>query len=316
MKTLKNGIIIAYLALVVRSVIYGLSFLFTGHLLAQNTNVFDILALRFLLSAVVFTLLVVTGLVKVNYKHKKLLPLLLVMMFEPIGYFIFETFGLTGTTTSVAGILTSLQPALTIVFEWLILRETTTKSQKFLIFLRILGGLIIILNATSSGVNTPVGIVFMLLSVLSGVFFIILSRKASKDFTPIEITYAMTIFGAVVFNAISVIRHLYLGNISTYFVPYTDPSNIVGFIFLSIISSIFATILNNYGLSKIQASSASAIAGLATVVSVVAGAVFNHETMYWYHYVSTALIIIASVGVGVIGEKRKKKEIDKPEISA
>lgn len=306
MRYVKTGIFLAYLFMIIRSFIYGMSMYFTGSLL-DSTNVFDVLALRFLLSAVVFSIFVLFRIVKVNYKGKKLMPLVLCMIFEPIGYFIFETYGIAGTTTSVAGILVSLAPAFTVILETIILRETTTPAQKFLIFLRILGGLVIICNATSSGSNTVSGVIFMLLSVISGVLFTIFSRKASKDFTAIEITYAMTLMGALVFNTISVIRHIADNTLNTYFDPFMNAENIIGFVFLGILSSIIATIFNNYALGKVQASTAAAIAGLASVVTVAAGVILNGEQLYWYHYVSIALIIIASFGVGFIDEKKKTK---------
>ena len=301
MKESKLG---AYLALIARSLIYGMSFYFTGSLL-KSADVFEVLALRFLLSAIVFSLLVLFKVVKVNYKGKRLLPLVYVMIFEPIGCFIFETLGLVGTTTSVAGLLNSLGPALVIIFEMIILRETTTKGQKILVALRIMGGLIIVTNAGSTQSNTFMGVIFIILSVFAGVFFFIFSRKASKDFTAMEITYAMTMVGAVVFNTINIIRHLSANTMSSYFEPLLNRENIIGFVFLSIFCSIFATFFNNYSLGKLQASFVSAFGGLSTVVTVVAGAWLNKEVLFWYHYVSVTLVIISSFALVYVEEKKR-----------
>lgn len=73
--------------------------------------------------------------------------------------------------------------------------------------------------------------------------------------------------------------------------------NIIGFIFLSVLSSIMATMMNNYALGKIQASTVAAAGGLSTVVTVAADVVMNKATLYWYHYVSVTLILICSVGM-------------------
>ena len=297
-----------YFAMISRSVIFGLSIYFTGNLL-ESVDAFEVLALRFLLSALVFSFLVLFKVFKVNYRGKRLLPLICVMIFEPIGYFIFEVFGILGTTTSVAGLLNSLIPAFVIIFEILILNESTTRGQKILIILRVLSGLLIVLNAGSGQDNTPMGVLFMLLSVFSGVFYYIFSRKASKEFTAIEVTYAMTIVGAFVFNGINIVRHLQKNTITSYFDPYFDVDNLIGFVFLSVFCSVLATFFNNYALGKVKASIVSALGGLSTVVTVIAGALFNQEQMYWYHYVSVSLIVISCFAVMYIEEKKNKEEM-------
>ena len=64
--------------------------------------------------------------------------------------------------------------------------------------------------------------------------------------------------GAVIFNLINVVRHIVKGDITDYFAPYFNLENMIGFVFLAVISTIVATSMNNYAVSKVRLSTASA----------------------------------------------------------
>lgn len=278
--------------------------LFTSSLL-ENTDVLDVLALRFLMSAVVFTLLALCKVVRVDYKGKNIKNIMLAAFFEPVLYFIFENFGIHSTNTSTAGLILATAPAFTMMFEKVFLHETTTWPQKMMIFLRIFAAMLIVFNSASSGENTLQGIICIIIAGVSGSLFAIFSRKSAQDFTAVEVTYLTTMVGMVVFNAINMTRHLLMGTIATYFVPYFNTRNLIGFVFLSVVSSIFATMMGNYVFGKIQPSIASAFSGVSTIVTVLLGALVNNETIYKYHYVSILLITAACTGIVVLDNNRK-----------
>ena len=70
----------AYILTILKTIIYGTSILFTGNLL-RSTSVMDVLSLRFLLSAVVFLLLIATKVVHVNFRGKTIKYLLATAIF-------------------------------------------------------------------------------------------------------------------------------------------------------------------------------------------------------------------------------------------
>ncbi|MFD0712752.1 DMT family transporter [Paenibacillus sp. GCM10027626] len=125
-------------------------------------------------------------------------------IFEPIGYFLFETLGIQQTSTVMAGIILALMPLITLITESIILRERTTLLQQPFVCLGILGAIIIVfLNSTQEGSNELKGILFLLLAVLSGSLFLAFSRKASASFSSMEITAFMSVTSAIVFNIIN-----------------------------------------------------------------------------------------------------------------
>lgn len=73
--------------------IFGFSFLFSKNVI-DNIGVFELLFIRFLTAFLLMTVLIVTRVVKVNFKGKNLKPILIVAIWQPVIYFISENSGL------------------------------------------------------------------------------------------------------------------------------------------------------------------------------------------------------------------------------
>ncbi len=305
MNELESKKALPYIAHIIRSVIYGSTFLFTVRLLS-TTSILDVLALRFLLSTIAFLILIAFKVIHVSFQKKHLKNLILTAFFEPILYFLFETFGLKGATTMMAGILATITPFLSILFDGMFFQKKINSTQKLFMLLRVGGAVIIfICSSKGDGKNTWWGIIFLILSHIAGSFFTVFSKFSSKEYHSMEITFFTTAFGAVVFNAVNVIRHFYLGTITTYFKPLFNFENFIGFIALSVFSSVIATAFNNYALSRLQLSYLSAMSGLSTIVTVVLGVACNNETLYWYHIVGMLLILLGAVGVNFLATGKR-----------
>lgn len=308
---------LALFCITLKSIIYGSSVFFTGQL-TETTDVFDILAIRFLITAVVMFILKKTNVLKMEVDVKSLVKerknacvkyLLLSALFEPVLYMIFETLGISMTTGVTAGVILALAPIIACVLEVFMLKEKGTFLKYLLIVLGMLGVLYITVKTdTTTGENRVLGIIFMFLAVFSGVVFSVFVRKSSKHFKPIEISYVAAVFGALVFNTINIVRHLLNGSILTYFAPLFNYQNLIGFAFLSIMSSIVATALGNYSLKKMQVSTNSAFSGLSMLVTIAVGVILNNEHLYYYHYIGISLILIRIFGI-IFLEKYDTKKV-------
>lgn len=295
----------AYLCHIGRSLIYGSTLLFTSHLL-KTMGVFDVLALRFLLGTICFLLLAAFRVVRVSFKGKHLLMLVLLSLLEPIADFILETVGLQGITTSLAGILAAVSPVGVVILETLLLGERINGQQRLFLALGIIGTVITSALSVGGGQNTWWGILCMFGSYTFGAMFCVVSRKASAEFTSVEMTFFITAVGAAVFNGISLTQHLRAGTLNQYFAPLLDWKNLVGLLFLGIGSSVLATIMNTYALARVQASHLSVLGGLTTIISVVLGVTVNHEQLRWYHIVGGILILTGAIGVNWISLRQKQ----------
>ena len=311
---------LAYLCAILKDVIYGLSVFFTGGL-TNSVDVMDVLALRFLLSFFVFWLLKMFRVIKVNVHIKDLVTkgerrvpmvsLILTAFFEPVLYMFFETVGIANSSDIMTAVILSLLPIASCIVEMIVLKERSTFMQKFLLVLGIVGVVYISVKSSGAGGNNDsiIGIICLFLAVVSGALYLAFSRKSTRSFSSIEITYMYSALGALAFNAINVVRHLINGDILHYFDPYFNLENLIGFVFLGIVSSMIATGMNTFALSRMQASTLSAFAGLSTLVTIAAGVIFNDEKLYYYHYIGLALIVIRMVGVSYIAIKRDRKKI-------
>ena len=310
--------VLAYVFTFLKNAIYGTTNFFTKGLNENNLDAIDILALRFLFSFAVLWLLKIVKLIKINVcikdifkkteKHKYIKPLFLAALFSPVIEMLFETMGFTMTTAVTAGVITSLMPVASCIFESIILKESTTLSQKIFLALGIIGVIYIAINTnTSSGNDTVIGILCLIIAVIAGPAYLVFSRKSSGQFTALEITYFSCLLGTVVFNVLSIIKHLWQNDIIHYFDPYFDPKNILGFVTLSIVSTIFCTLMNNYSMSRLQASTVAAFGGVSTVVTILIGVLFLEEKLYYFHYIGFTLILIRMIGVSWVAIKKDKK---------
>jgi drug/metabolite transporter (DMT)-like permease len=146
-----------------------------------------------------------------------------------------------------------------------------------------------------------IGLIFM--AVVSAALFNMFSRRARDSFQPAEITYVMMLTGAVVFNSIYVVQLVLDQNIAGY-VTLIQGSTVLPLLYLGIVASVGGFFLVNTSLSKLPAHVSSVYANVATIVAVIAGAVFLSESILWFHWVGAAMIV-----TGVYGTNRFRRRI-------
>ena len=175
----------------------------------------------------------------------------------------------------------------------------------------IFGAIYIAVNTSAyGGEGSAFGIIFLILAILSGSLFCAFSKKSSGKFSAFDITYISCILGAVAFNSVNVVRHLFRGDIIHYFDAYLIPENLLGFFVLGIASTIIATAMNNYAIARVPLSTQSAFGGVSTVVTIFVGVVFASESLQFYHYIGLPFIFARMIGVSaitIINDKKKLK---------
>lgn len=304
---MKKRTILPYLSATITSLIFGLSFLFSKIAL-QSVSPLTLLGFRFLTAFLLMTLLLIFKVIKVDYRNKPITSLLLLGAMQPVTYFLFETYGIKYSSSSEAGLMISLIPIVVTILSSLLLNEKTSISQILSIIISISGVFIIVLMNNSSKTNSSfIGTILLFGAVISAGFFNILSRKLSRKFSPMELTYFMMFLGAVTFNFLSIIKHLQLGTLNTYFLVLKNKDFMISIGYLGILSSIVAFLLINFTLSKIEASKSSIFANLSTIVSVVAGVIILKEAFHLYHLIGSILILVGVWGTNYSGRKYLQK---------
>lgn len=312
-----------YISATTTSIIFGLSFLFSKKAL-NVASPFTLLSFRFLTAFLVMSILILLKVIRVTYKNKPIKNLFFLALMEPVIYFIFETYGIKYSSSSLAGIMIALIPVIVTIMAAYFLKEKTSRTQLAFIIISVAGvGFIALKNSIDSSSSSMLGIILLVITVMSAGVFNIMSRKLSCNFTPMEITYFMMGLGAVCFNLFSLCEHLYLDTLNQYFLPLSNKNFIISIIYLGILSSVIAFFLVNFTLSKIEASKSAVFSNLSTIVSIVAGVAILNEKFKYYHIIGSIMILIGVWGTTYFGMKKKAmnitdvniKEIDEVDIN-
>ncbi len=295
------GFIAAFLA----ASIFGLTFLFIKIGLRYSDPV-HLLAMRFLLGMIVFEVLRRRKWIKLSLTLRNWTPLLLMVLFEPVCYFSFETYALLFSTSTEGGIFSSFTPVMTTIFAAVFLREYILPRQILFLGLSVFGIFFIMFLdgfVLSHGVG---GKLLWISAVVSAALFAVCSRYFSRRYNPWDITYMMMVAGAVFFNSWSVGRHLFQGNLLNYFTPLISGPFLLSVAFLGIMASLVGIFFYNFGLSCLPSYQMSVTASLTTVVAIFAGGVFLNEVISWYHMVGAIIITIGVTGINLNAETRHK----------
>lgn len=286
-----SGIVLGSLAALGCEALYGLSYIFTK----QATNAASPIALlgwRFLIAFVVMSALILLHVIKVDFKGKKLRPLLLVAIFDPVLYFIGETFGISHTTASESGVFLACIPVAALIASALILRNYPTRQQVLGIAITLIGVLVTVLAAGASASLSLIGYLFLGLAVVTYALYSVYVEKASA-YTGIEITYIMLAAGALVFVLMALGEAISHGTLFTLIsLPAQNLSFTVAVLYQGIGSSVLALFLSNFAIAKIGVNKTASFIGVSTVVSIIAGVLWLGEAFSGPQLLGALIIII------------------------
>lgn len=287
----KKNMMIGSLCAVGCETLYGLSYIFTKQA-TDHAGVFALLGWRFLLAFVVMSVLVAVGVLKINLKGKSLKPLLIVALFSPVIYFIGETFGIRYTAASESGVFLACIPVASLIASAAILRKKPTDLQVVGILITLAGVLITVFAVGTSSSFSIAGYAFLMVAVVSYALYCVFVEKAS-DYSGAEVTYMMLAAGTVVFVTLAVIEALLNGDLySLAILPFKSKAFLTAILYQGIGCSVCAFFLSNIAIARIGVNRASSFIGIATVVSIIAGALLLKEAFSFYQVVGAVIIVI------------------------
>ena len=205
--------------------IWGFTFLASR--IAQDYGTpFVLLFWRFALAFLLLNLLRLTGRFPVRFRSRKLWPVLLAGLFEPVLYFPCEQYGLKLTSTSFSGVMVALIPLCSLVYGAIFLHEKATWRQVVFSVLSVAGVIVLAVYATGIGAGSFLGFLILLGTVFAGAGYIVASRACSGSFTAFERTYITCGMGAAAFGVLSVLEHRH--DLSAVVLPMTHAPNRTG----------------------------------------------------------------------------------------
>jgi len=206
---------------------------------------------------------------------------------EPCLYFLFESYALTYTSASQAGIVAALLPVSVTLMAALFLNERTSLSAIAGFGMAVIGITIITLagSATRNAPNPLLGNLLEVMAILCASVYTILARYLSRRYSPWCLTAIQMGSGALFFGPV-----LLLSSASLPTSWAAGPS--LALVYLGGCVSVLAYGLHNYGLQHVSASRASAFVNLIPVFAVLLGWWFFDERLTWLQFGGMGLVLL------------------------
>ena len=225
--------------------------------------------------------------------------LLLLIMFQPCLYFLFEGFALDYTTSAQAGMISAIVPLLVALGAWVILAEKLTRLTMAGLVLSVIGVVGLSLGGESSAQasNPLLGNTLELLAMTSGAAYMLVLRHLSRRYNPWFLTAIQTFAGAVFFLPGALLSH-----------PSAWASAPVeawfGVAYLGGFVTLGAFGLYNMAMSRVAAARAVIAINVIPVVAVITGWILLGESLTPIQFGAGALIGVAIY----LGEKGSRTD--------
>ena len=282
----------ALLACLTGYTIFGFSFMFSKIALNVVTP-FVLLAARFLSAFVVMNLLLLTGKVKLSFRGKPVLLLLLMGIIQPVFGFAFEAYGVAMTTAAFSGVMIGLAPVVGLVLGAVFLKEKVTLFQVICTLLSVVG--VVLTSSGNLGGNSLGGFLMLMGAVVSSSLFTIISRSTSSYFSAFERTYVMFALGGVIFSAIALFQNR--SDLPGLMQALAAPELWIAVGYLAVASSVCAFMLINYALNYESAGRLLIFSNFTTVISVLAGIFLMGDSFSLTQLLGIVIITLSVFGV-------------------
>lgn len=294
---LQNRYLVAIFCAVTAALVWGSSFIALKVAIAKM-HPMSIIFLRMFIGSVVFAFFY-KKFIRLKFDKTDIKYLILLVLFEPGFYYIFELKALTYTSASQAGIITSTMPLITAIAAGFLLNEKITKTLLFGLLLTIVGTIWLSLSAEVEeyAPNPNLGNFLEALAMVCGAGYAICIKKLSNRFPAFFLT-AVQSFGGVIFYLPLFIFEWQNSGLSI------DMESFLAILYLGIIVTFGGYGLFNYALSKAPASIISSFLNFIPVFTVILAYLILNERLN-----STQILASCIVFLGVyISQKSKPKK--------
>jgi len=213
-------------------------------------------------------------------------PILLMSVFEPCLYFLFETAAIQNTEAAQAGMIVAMLPLLVAVGAHFLLKETVTRRTWAGFGLAVSGAALLSVQsgATENAPNPALGNFLEFLAMCCAMGYTIMLKKLCTRYSPLFLTATQALIGCLFFLPLMFLPGQRL---PTEFVLVPALS----VIYLGAVITLGAYALYSYGVSKIPASQASAFINLIPVATVLMARFSLGEVFGTGQYLASALVL-------------------------
>lgn len=281
-------------------ILWGLSYIWSDQLLAQNIPVEYFIFIRVLIAGTILFLINLVWGEDMRIARKDLPKFLLLSFCEPFIYFICETYGIFLTESPTYSALVIASTPIFSLFAGIFLFKERVSWINVAGLLIGLGGLVMVtIGASGIGRHFIMGIVLLLIAVFAEVGHASCTKSLSDGYRPLVITMYQFLFGAVYLLPLFIFKGL-----ESFEMRYLSWSVVGPIVSLAVFCSAMAFSLWVSTIKSLGVAKSSIFLAMIPIVTALAGVCFGTELLTRVQWTG---ILIAVVGVILSQLAAKKK---------
>ena len=296
----KNFNLLGLFSIIFAMFIWASSFIALKSAMA-DLGEFTVIFLRMLIASFCF-LYFIKGFLKYEFTKDDIKYILLLALFEPCLYFIFEAKALLYTSASQAGMITSLMPLITAMFAGYFLKEIVSRQLIFGSLIAMIGAVWLSVQGTTtaSAPDPMLGNFLEFCAMVCGAGYTIVARYLVEKYSALFITAIQAFIGAIFFFPFFIYEYFTKPMVFT-----TEAMSWV--LYLGVVVTLGGYGLYNFALTKIEASKAAMFINLIPIFTLVLAFLILGEELSPAELIAS-LTILSGVILSQISIKRFKRK--------
>ena len=286
--------LLTYIASIFAITLWGMSYIWTDRLIALNIPIFYFVFVRILLAGLILFLFnTAYGRIK-RIQRQDLPKFLLLAFFEPLIYFLCETYGLkvTGSPTLSAMVIATI-PIFSIAAGMMFFKEKINFINIIGIIFSLVGIVMVAMAKGELGEHFIWGIVLLLIAVIAEVGHASLTKSLSGNYSSQIIVMYQFLIGSVYLFPLFLWKGLDGFNSEVYFsTDVAFPLLCLAILCSSLAFSLWVSTIKNLGVAKSSIFSAL-IPVAAAIIAWILGHEFLNSRQWIGIAVSTAGVILS-----------------------
>ena len=283
--------VLVYIASMFAITLWGMSYIWTDKLIAQNIPIFYFVFVRILLAGIVLFLFNTAYARIKRIQRQDLGKFLLLAFFEPFIYFICETFGLklTGSPTLSAMVIATI-PIFSIGAGMVFFKEKVNFINVIGILFTLVGIVMVAMAKGELGENFIWGVILLLIAVISEVGHASITKSLSGNYSSQIIVMYQFLIGSVYLFPLFIWKGLDGFSIETHFsAEVWYPVICLSVLCSSLAFSLWVSTIKNLGVAK-----SSIFSALIPVAAAIIAWILGHELLDSRQWIG---IGVSSLGV-------------------
>lgn len=222
---------------------------------------------------------------------KKEYPLVLTLgLVGMTGYHLLFFKALEFTTASNASVINAFNPIITSILSIIILKESLSFKQIFLVILAFIGVFLTItewnvLKVLSTGMNK--GDLIMLVAATCWAIYSIIVKKGMKRLKPLKLT-TYTFVACII-----ILTPFFLREVIIYNALDVPAKSYLAIIYMSIFPTVGGYTIQQYSINEIGPSTTALFINLVPIFSIFMAVIFLNESFYKLNFISIFMVILS-----------------------